>query len=202
MKSLLFNQRLQHPDYHRISLAEERALYDMVRADIHQIQSMVELFLARIYHHCYFHLGDDLAAEKATRQIFEELPYAFKSYRWQDTQPLSKWLYERMRKHLTKKVPIQPALTTESTHAEAFTRLSEDEKLLVLKDTLSRLPFDQREVLILTYYDGLAPEQIGALLGSSANDAEVLVGQALELMHTRLESSARQVTASHPAFIE
>jgi RNA polymerase sigma factor (sigma-70 family) len=200
MKTLLFNERLPHPPYQRLSLAEERALYESIHADLHQIQALVELFLSRIYHHCYFHLGDDLAAEKATSTIFAELPEAFRTYRWRDDLPLSKWIYERMRKYLTQRIPGQPSPTAEHAQSASFDALTADEQALVLKDTLGRVPFDQREALILTYYDGLKPEAIGRLLGSSAHDAEVLIAQAVQLLAARLETSAHEVRRHHPAF--
>ena len=66
------------------------------------------------------------------------------------------------------------------------------------KDTalLNRLPLEEREVLILSSFYGLARDEIASILGASADMVDALKRRATEHLRYLLTSGRSQVAAA------
>lgn len=66
------------------------------------------------------------------------------------------------------------------------------------KDTalLNHLPLEEREVLILSSFYGLARDEIGSVIGASADMVDALMRRAAEHLRYLLTSGRSQVAAA------
>jgi RNA polymerase sigma factor (sigma-70 family) len=127
-----------------------------------------------LYAVCYKYLRDEEEAKDAVMQIFEQL---ITDLRKHEVKHLSGWLHTLARNHCLMK--LRAKTDTEEIFEERFMELSDQNHLTTdwdlednldrLDDCLKTLPADQKEAIILFFYEQKSYQQIVESTGFELN---------------------------------
>jgi RNA polymerase sigma-70 factor (ECF subfamily) len=121
-------------------------------------------------------LHDPHDAEDVTQQVFAKLIHVIDKYEERDV-PFFAWVLRVARNlavdHMRhqRMIPVEEVRTTTELGADPVNdrRLSED-----LREELSKLPRDQREIVLLRHVAGFSPPEIATLTGRSVGSVHGL----------------------------
>jgi RNA polymerase sigma-70 factor, ECF subfamily len=117
---------------------------------------------------------DTPEAEDITQNVFAKLGSAIQRYEPGEV-PFTAWLLRVARNAALdqlrgrRQIPVEDVRTEDAMDRELGT-----ERVRALRDALSRLPPDQREVLVLRHLVGLSPVDIAARLGKTESSVHGL----------------------------
>lgn len=158
-----------------------RLLYTLYSADVHRyVRSIV---------------GDEHEAEDVTQTVFLKLMCVIGKYK-REKVPFAAWMIRVARNaavdHLRERRPIP----CEEIRLSAPDPSDENElRLLDLKEAIAGLQQEQREVLVLRQFSGLAPTEIAARLGKTEGAVHGLHHRGRRAVQARLrERGAAPVT--------
>lgn len=129
---------------------------------------------------------DDHEAEDIVQNVFAKLITAISRYEQKDV-PFTAWIMRVARNaaldHLRARraIPTEEVRVTDSVDSE-----NDAERRHNLRDALSRLPEDQREVLVLRHIVGLSPVEIADTLGRSESSIHGLHHRGRRMLQSTL----------------
>lgn len=190
----------------RMDPTREQALVARARGDAAAFGELYDFYLPRIYGYVARRVEDRAMAEDLTATTFER---ALGAVRREDFRNASfgGFLYRvasnavidharRARRDLplwSRASDVDDAdrslaetLGDEAATAAFAAALDRD----VLRRALEQLPESHRRVILLRYFDGLAPDELGAALGCSRATVAVKVHRALRSLRAALEGEA------------
>jgi RNA polymerase sigma-70 factor, ECF subfamily len=110
---------------------------------------------------------DSHEAEDITQNVFAKLPTAIRRYEQREV-PLGAWILRVARNaaldHMRarRQIPFEEVRTSDDGHEQVGFERSQS-----LREALSQLPADQREVLVLRHIAGMSPGEIAERLGKT-----------------------------------
>jgi RNA polymerase sigma-70 factor (ECF subfamily) len=135
---------------------------------------------------------DGFEAEDITQNVFAKLLGAIHKYEQRDV-PFTAWILRVARNvaldhvRARRQIPFEEVRATDDGHEQVGFDRSQ-----CLREALSRLPQDQREVLVLRHIGGLSPTEIARRLGKTEG--------AIHGLHHRgrgaLQSALRELDAA------
>jgi RNA polymerase sigma-70 factor (ECF subfamily) len=155
---------------------------------------LYDRFVERVYRYLYFRTGSHPEAEDLTEQVFLKAWEAIGRYRWQG-RPFLAWLYR-----LAHNVHIDHVRSTRPT-----TSLSNDQRPLdipspsaplelaraldaeMLAGALNELTFEQQQVIVMKFIEGLDNEQIAQTMDRREGAIRALQMRALLSLRRVLE---------------
>jgi RNA polymerase sigma-70 factor (ECF subfamily) len=190
----------------RMDPAREQALVARSRVDPDAFGELYDFYLPRIYGYVARRVEDRAMAEDLTATTFER---ALGAVRREDFRNASfgGFLYRVASnavidhaRRARRDVPLwsraadgddtdgslAATLGDEAATAAFATALDRD----LLRRALEQLPESHRRVILLRYFDGLAPDELGAALGCSRATVAVKVHRALRSLRAALEGEA------------
>jgi RNA polymerase sigma-70 factor, ECF subfamily len=143
-------------------------------------------YVERVYGYCFYILGDHHDAEDATERAFLSALGAID--RFSDRGATFRaWLFRiahnevanalrRRRRHRTTTLdtaadPVAPG--------DPWTAVEAADERRLVREAISRLPRDRRQVLVLRFVDGLSSREVASVLGRSEGAVRVLQHRAL-----------------------
>ena len=121
----------------------------------------LELAYDRIYRYAYFRLGERAAAEDITQEAFLRFLSKYGQLREYDMRIL----YTIARNLCIDEYRrIKPEALPEETATVPGLSVDGQEERILVRDALSKLPAEERELLLLRYVNGESPGTIGKLL--------------------------------------
>lgn len=156
---------------------------------------LVERYQEIVYNVAYRMLGDRDTAFDISQESFISAYEGLKNFR-KDSK-FSTWLYSitvnKCRDHLRCRKPDMPLdeLTDILPSKMANPEESAHRKQLglALQTTLSELPEDYREVIVLKHIEGLDYKEMEAILGGNVNALKVRTYRAREMLKKLLEDA-------------
>ena len=142
-------------------------------------------------------LHDETAAEDATQ---EALVAAWRNIRGlRDPQRFDAWLHRLLVNACNREARRGRSRSGREVHIATLDRPDADDTGLVLdRDQLDRgfrkLDVNHRAVIVLTYYAGLRPDEVGEILGWPAGTVRSRLQRGLTQMRAALEADARAET--------
>jgi RNA polymerase sigma-70 factor, ECF subfamily len=140
---------------------------------------------------------DPHTAEDITQMVFTKLMKAIHKYQRRDV-PFAAWIIRVARNvaldHIraSRQIPLAEVRTSDEGNEQVGF-----ERTLSLREALSRLPADQREVLVLRHVAGLSPGEIAERLGKTEASVHGLHHRGRSALRAALsELEAAPVTAS------
>jgi RNA polymerase sigma-70 factor (ECF subfamily) len=160
---------------HKRSLEDGR-LMELIAAGDHQaFREIYDRYYKRIYLYSYRQLGEGEGAKEVANEVMLEIWRGAKRFRG-ESKP-STWMFgiavNKVRKKIKGKFPYHEDL--ESVDEKASERITPDketyqselrEKMQMALNSLSR---EHREVLDMTYYQGLSIKEIAEIMGCPSN---------------------------------
>jgi len=110
---------------------------------------------------------DTHEAEDVTQNVFTKLMTSIHRYEERDV-PFAAWIITVARNlaldhvRARRQIPVEEVRTSDEGHEQTGFERSQ-----CLREALSRLPVEQREVLVLRHIAGLSPSEIAERLGKS-----------------------------------
>ena len=127
-----------------------------------------------VYSHVCSIVHDEHAAEDVTQTVFSRLERKLQRYEPQ-VVPFAAWITRVAHNAAIDHLRAQRLIPCEEVRdPEAAAEDVGRERLEALREALSGLPADQREVLVLRFVLGLAPGEIAERLGRSENAVHAL----------------------------
>ena len=163
-----------------------------VRADdLDQLVPLFERYHGPLFNYLTRLTNDREASEDLTQTVFERILKYRSSY--QPTQPFKAWVYQmarnvhadywqRREKLRAADVDVVEAERTGSLRGAAFSQMRVSTCADDLQEALALLPTPQREILVLNRFQGFGYEEIGQLLGCTAEAARVKAHRALQAL--------------------
>jgi RNA polymerase sigma-70 factor (ECF subfamily) len=131
---------------------------------------------------------DHHAAEDVTQQVFAKLIHVIGKYEERDV-PFFAWILRVARNlavdHIRSQrmVPVEEVRTSDEGGGDPAARRMRD-----LTDALSKLPRDQREVLVLRHFAGFSPPEIARSTGRSEGSIHGLHHRGRRALRADLEA--------------
>ncbi len=144
-----------------------------------------------IFRHCYFRISDRELAKDLMQEAFMRT-WQYLTQQKKSLDNIRAFLYRVANNLIVDEVRKKRALSLEEAMEHGFAPSSPDENikdnidgksLFVLLEKLSR---EYREVVVMRYIDDLSPQEIGEILGVSANVVSVRINRALQKLRTFL----------------
>jgi RNA polymerase sigma factor (sigma-70 family) len=145
--------------------------------------------------------ADDLLSEVWLRAYAARRQY---DERWQDARP---WLYgiarNVLREHWRRAragpggEPVANLAASDDPWPDVDARLDAAARLAELRRALAQLAADDREVLLLVSWEGLAPAEVAVALGIPAGTARSRLHRARAVMRRLLDADHGRAAASY-----
>lgn len=180
---------------HRRRAAADPDLADVraAQADRAAFGPLYRRYLDRVYGYCFYLLGDHHDAEDVTERTFMAALDAIGRFR--DTgSTFRAWLFTIAHHQLAnalrarrrqRSTPLD-AVPEPATSTDPAAELTRAEDARRVRDALSTLSEERRQVLVLRFVDGLTAREIGEVLGRSEGAVRVLQHRALRDLAARL----------------
>ena len=163
-----------------------------IRGDFAAFGELYGVYLDRIYRYVFYQVKDKMTAEDVTEEVFLKAWKAIKSCRGKE-RTFSSWLYRiahnnvidifrSQRKKWT--VDMETVAELNQPSVEIETELDHQEIL----NSLTDLPPNQRQVIILKFIEGLDNFEIERIIGKSQGAIRVLQTRALAKLREKLNS--------------
>ena len=156
--------------------------YRRYRSDPQALEELIRTYSDPLVRYAYCFVRDSAAAEDIMEETFVALLY--KAPRLPSENALRAWLYKVARNkatdHLRRHKQFVPLADYENivdaSDLEAeFVKKQRDRAVFAC---LQSLPPQYREVLVLTYYDGLDTQQVSKILGKKVKQVYNLLNRA------------------------
>jgi RNA polymerase sigma-70 factor (ECF subfamily) len=156
---------------------------------------IVERHRRHVYQLCFRFMGSHEDASDLAQDVFIR---AFKGLRnFKNESSLGTWLYRvavnvclnRRALKRPETEPLDPAEHVDTRLDSPLEHVLREEKALVVRDAIARLPPKQRATLVLRVYQELSHEEIADVLGSSVGAVKANFFHALGNLRRYLQSS-------------
>jgi RNA polymerase sigma-70 factor (ECF subfamily) len=173
----------------------EETLVERSKEDPGAFGVLYERYVDQIYQYVFYRTGDRYDAEDLTARTFYKALANLEGYRHRGL-PFSAWLYRiahnlvanwhRDRKRHTG-IPLDELALVGKGRETALEVLESNERSEALREALSRLPEDRRELLVLKYSTDLSNKEIGKVMGRSEGAVKALYHRTLAALRKDLE---------------
>lgn len=163
-----------------------------IGGDFAAFGNLYGIYLDRIYRYAFYQVKDKMTAEDVTEEVFLKAWKAIKSCRGKE-RTFSSWLYRIAHNNVIdifrsqqKKwtVDMETVAELNQPSVEIETELDHQEIL----NSLTDLPPNQRQVIILKFIEGLDNLEIERIIGKSQGAIRVLQTRALAKLREKLSS--------------
>lgn len=168
----------------------DEALMAAVRADdLDQLVPLFERYHGPLFNYLTRLANDRETGEDLTQTVFERILKYRSSY--QPTQPFKAWVYQMarnvhadhwQRQQKLRAADVEEVERTGGLRSAAFSHMRVSNSNDDLHEALALLPTPQREILVLNRFQGFGYEEIGLLLGCTADAARVKAHRALQAL--------------------
>ena len=186
-------------DAARIVASEQGEILALVEratgGDFEAFGELYSIYLDPIYRYVFYQVKDRMTAEDVTEEVFLKAWRGISSCKGKE-QTFSSWLYRIAHNHMIdylrsrqRHLSREDSLTEIDTIARVDSPEPETEAKLdwqELLETISYLPQNQKQVIILKFTEGLDNREIGQIMGKSQGAVRVLQMRALATLRKRL----------------
>jgi len=177
-----------------MSKEEAKLIQRAKRGDPTAFAEIYDRYQPAIFRYISCRVSDVAIAEDLTSEVFVHLVESIDGFTYQG-RPLLAWLYTIARNLVTdhyrsagrdSTVPLHEGLTDDSPNpGEAAEHALDQQRLSA---ALAHLTEEQRQVILLKFFEGLDNESIAQILGKSYGAVKSLQHRALEALRRILKS--------------
>lgn len=168
-------------------MTDEYLMLECQKDNLEAFNILFRRYEKRILNFSFRFVGDRLSAEEITLDTFMRAYRARKRY--QPTARLSTWIYSIARnlcRDFSKARPKYEMISEDVYELDIATESQSDPKEMALKgelemkvmEAINLLPPKQREVIIMSYYEGFSYPEIASILRCSPSSVKMAAHQA------------------------
>jgi RNA polymerase sigma-70 factor (ECF subfamily) len=179
-----------------LQAADDKALVQsFISGQREAFDVLVERHRRHVYQLCYRFLGNHEDASDMTQDVFVR---AFKGLRnFKGDSAVGTWLYRvgvnaclnRVAVKQPRLEPIEPEQHVDQRTDSAYDTVARDERAVVVRRAIAKLPPKQRATLVLRMYQELSHEEIAGVLGSSVGAVKANFFHALGNLKRLLQAA-------------
>ncbi|HEX8327388.1 MAG TPA: RNA polymerase sigma factor [Hymenobacter sp.] len=171
------------------STSDEELMAAVKADDLDQLVPLFERYHGPLFNYLTRLTNDRETSEDLTQTVFERILKYRNSY--QPTQPFKAWVYQMarnvhadywQRKEKMRAADLEEVEKNGGLRSAAFSQMRVSSHHDDLHEALALLPTPQREILVLNRFQGFGYEEIGKLLGCTAEAARVKAHRALQAL--------------------
>jgi len=163
-----------------------------VQREVAAFEQLYELFIDRIYRYFLYRVGDDHLAEDLTSSVFLKAWQSIDKYQERGV-PFGAWLYKIARNVTTDhyrnekgdvSLDDQEVVLPLGVHEEEFVerRFTHTQ----IRQVLQSLKKDQRQVILLHFFEGLSYSEIAEAMGKQEGAIRTIQYRALKCLRATL----------------
>ena len=151
---------------------------------------LYSFYLDQIYRYVFYHVRDRMTAEDITEEVFIKAWKAISSCKGKEKTFLA-WLYRIARNHLINTVRSTKKVTSIEKDnlidvIESKTRVEEEIENRELLEMITRLPENQKQVILLKFIEGLDNREIAKIMGKNEGAIRISQMRALATLREKL----------------
>jgi RNA polymerase sigma-70 factor (ECF subfamily) len=153
---------------------------------------LYSIYLDRIYRYIFYQVRDRMTAEDITEEVFIKAWRAIRSCKGKE-KTFSTWLYRiahnhliNMRRHIVKQMSIEKNNLVEVMDPKQ--KIEAKLEYQELLKTITCLPQNQKQVIILKFIEGLDNREIGRIMSKKEGAIRVSQMRALTTLREKLGS--------------
>ncbi|MDX2093030.1 MAG: RNA polymerase sigma factor [Kofleriaceae bacterium] len=178
---------------------EELFLRYQARGDLESFGQLYDRYGPALFRFLRRFLGDRAAAEDLTQHAFLRIHEARASFDAQ--RSFRTWAFTIARRLALNWLDRERRAAKPSVHNEASDPAPSPERMTIvrreveqLRRAFAKLPREDVEVVLLAKYEGLSHQQIGEIVGCSADAAKMRLHRALKRLAEQLPNVAKRST--------
>lgn len=173
------------------------------------ISELFQRYKVRVLNFCARLLGNRTEAEEVASEVF--LALVTQRHRYDPTRTFSTWMYTIARNHCVSRMRlsrrVRPLQWFGGGEPETDTPWDPPDPQAPIRDTLireevaacvqravSRLPYEQREAIVLQHYHDCSYVQISEILGCSLAKVRILIFRGKERLRADLAQLAKEAS--------
>ncbi|MFC2043869.1 RNA polymerase sigma factor [Chloroflexota bacterium] len=164
-----------------------------ISGDIEAFGELYSNYLVPIYRYIYYHIKDKMTAEDLTEEVFIKAWRGIRSCKGKE-QTFSAWLYRIAHNHMidyfrsTQRYSSMRYRSTDMSNISEVINNGTEAKLELqrLLETVSLLPQNQKQLIILKFIEGLDNREIALIMNKSPGAIRVLQMRALTKLRRNL----------------
>jgi RNA polymerase sigma-70 factor, ECF subfamily len=165
-----------------------------INGDADDFGRLYDLYVDRVYRHIYYRVGNTADTEDLTQQVFLKAWKAIGRYQ-KRTSPFLAWMmkichnliidYYRLKKDVTY---LDSEWEFEDSNSSPELLAEERVDQQQLRKVILQLPYDQQQVILMSFIEGFTYTEIAATLGKREGTIRVILHRALKKMKQIMES--------------
>jgi RNA polymerase sigma-70 factor (ECF subfamily) len=165
-------------------VTDEALMLSVKNGDVDRLSVLFERYHRPLFGFFYRMLEDHAAADDLVQEVFVRVLKYRHTFRNQAS--FEAWLFQIARNARRDFVRKHPGMETVDDHAELQApgpapskQLEHQEDAAMLREVLSRLPSDKRELIVLSRYRGMDYEQLASLMNADVGAIRVRLHRAI-----------------------
>ena len=172
-------------------IIDERELFERAQKSAAGFGELFDAYYNRIYAYAYRRVGSREIAEDIAASVFEDALRGIQRVRWQG-KPMVAWLYRIASRRIADffrdrkdDASLDDGVIRIDGHVHDS--IERAEEMATVQRCLKELSANDREIILLAYFDELSGTEIATILNCTANSAYVRLHRAL----AKLERAVR-----------
>ncbi len=162
----------------------------IVQEDMHAFEELYERYAGKVLKRCYFICLSSDQARDLMQEVWIKVFLHLHSFKKEAT--FQTWLYRLTTNHCLNYMKSRSRaaqLFRQTEHPETDQGVSTDDGLsLEVKDILSTIPFEDREILTMKFIAGYTYEEVASICGIKVSAAKMKVSRLLGRLRKAVES--------------
>lgn len=167
-------------------MTDEQLMQAVKEGNLNRMSILFERYHLRLYNFFFKVNYNQTLSEDLTQNVFEKIiryrntykqSFSFKSWVFQIARNVR---VEHFKKYGSKKTEDINLQNIDYSEDSTSLEINKQEQNLLLKKAMKQLSAEQREILMLTRYQGMKYTEVGTLLGCSEGAVKVKVYRAIK----------------------
>lgn len=185
---------MQDEKYSRNTEDADLLVSAAIEGDADAFGRLYDLYVARVYRHIYYRVGNVKDAEDLTQQVFLKAWQAIGKFR-KTASPFPAWLmrighnlvidFYRSRKDTTY-LDMEDTFAGSSAGPAQLAEESIDRQ--EIRKAILQLPGDQQQVVMMSFIEGFSYGEIAAAMGKKEGNIRVIMHRALKRLRKIMDT--------------
>ena len=170
----------------RLLVKDEEIIREVQRGQTKLFEELVRKYYEKIYRYCYYHISNEHSALDITQEVFMKIYENIEIY--ENKGKFQNYLYviagnackDYFKKKKIYSLEEVPEFGNENT-------ILETENKILVQQALKSLTMEEREIIILRYYQDLKYKDISQITGASISRLEYYLNKSIKKLREYMD---------------